>query len=203
MNRIHRPSFAPAARAVAAVLSLACVTLTSAACTTSYRMNAGMTAAYPPDKKSCDEAAIVLLKNDEKSDEWDEIVPKLRRDCGASSGGECGFLGEMYLSGCGVPRDPQLAAAYLFKACNLGSHASCGELGVLYDRGLGVPENPPRAVELWSIACAKGDRDSCRTAGVALANGAAGVPRDPERAKALIARACKAGDDVACKLQVK
>ena len=65
-------------------------------------------------------------------------------------------LGNMYMKGEGVIRDPQKAAQYLNQGASGGNRGAQYSLGKLYENGVGVPKSPKKAVELYTASAKQG-----------------------------------------------
>ncbi len=90
-------------------------------------------------------------------------------------------LGQVYLNGMEIDRDPRLAERYLRKAVNAGLPLACNELGTLYFGGNGVPRNHKQAFELFQRGADGGVGMAMLNLGNCYAKGF-GVARDPARA---------------------
>jgi TPR repeat protein len=71
------------------------------------------------------------------------------------------WLGNMYMIGLGVPKNPSRAEQAYQKACDLGNAASCVSLANMYTNGSGLPEDRARAALLRQKACDLGDSKMC------------------------------------------
>src|SRR5271156_3781873 len=65
-------------------------------------------------------------------------------------------LGNMYMKGEGVIRDPQKAALYLSQGASAGNRGAEYSLAKLYENGVGVPKSPKKAVELYTASAKQG-----------------------------------------------
>jgi TPR repeat protein/spermidine synthase len=123
------------------------------------------------------------------------------RDCAAQCDAgqldSCFFLGLMYMSGRGAPRDDSWAAAAFQRACDGGLHDACGNLGYLLQHGRGVPADDSLAASMFRKACDGGGLSACNALGIAYETGR-GVARDDARALALIGHACRGGNAGGC-----
>ena len=84
-------------------------------------------------------------------------------------------LGNMYLQGQGVPRDPGQAAAWFLKAVWQGVAQAQANLGLMYARGDGVPEDSAEAVFWLRQAAGQGHAHAQGNLGLMYAKGD-GVP---------------------------
>ena len=66
-------------------------------------------------------------------------------------------MGDMFMTGRGVQRDPAAAAAWYRAAAQQGYAAAAGNLGVLYANGWGVPQSDAEAVNWFRKAADAGD----------------------------------------------
>ena len=96
----------------------------------------------------------------------------------------CAALGERYLKGENVARDPRRGVALLERACDGGDVGGCLMLGVALQNGLGVARDSKRAAALFDRACQAGFVPGCDNLGILYDLGL-GVVRDPVRAVAL------------------
>jgi len=90
-------------------------------------------------------------------------------------------LGQAYMNGMEIDRDPRLAERYLRKAVNAGLPLACNELGTMYFRGVGVQRDPKLAFELLQRGADGGNGRAMLNLGNCYANGI-GVSPDPVRA---------------------
>lgn len=67
-------------------------------------------------------------------------------------------MGDRFLRGEGVPKDPTFAFLYYRMAANNGNVFAMFKLGMLYFQGIGIAQNKPVALQLISTASSKGHR---------------------------------------------
>jgi uncharacterized protein len=72
------------------------------------------------------------------------------------------FLGGMYLSGTGVPRDYAQALKWSRMAAEHGSTAAQFNLGKMYELGEGVPQDYVQAHVWFSLSASSGDEQATR-----------------------------------------
>ncbi len=73
----------------------------------------------------------------------------------------CMRLGDAYLQGDGVPKDPGKTLQIFKKACDAGEGDGCNALGSLYMRGLGAARDFARARAAFSKGCDAGKQEAC------------------------------------------
>lgn len=66
-------------------------------------------------------------------------------------------MGDLFMTGRGVARDPAAAAAWYRAAAQQGHAVAAGNLGVLYANGWGVPQSDAEAVDWFQKAANAGD----------------------------------------------
>ena len=91
------------------------------------------------------------------------------------------FLGLMYETGTGVPKDDQQAVAWSRKAAEQGHAAAQRSLGVMYANGRGVPKDDQQAVAWSRKAAEQGNAAAQSNLGLMYAIGT-GVPKDDQQA---------------------
>ncbi|MBK8161056.1 MAG: sel1 repeat family protein [Rhodospirillaceae bacterium] len=102
-------------------------------------------------------------------------------------------VGQMYLDGLGVPKDPALAAAWLEKAAGGGNARARAQIGALYATGTGVPQDEMKA-SYWLLKAANQNvRQSQRFMALRFYAGQ-GVPRDLAQSFLYAALCAKQGD---------
>jgi TPR repeat protein len=113
-------------------------------------------------------------------------------------------LGDTYMHGKGVPKDPARAVALYEQACDGDDARGCSRLAYAYAHGRGAAVDEARAVALYrrSIAlftpsCDKGDAQDCDGLGIQFVKGN-GVPKDEARALALFTKACDGSSASGC-----
>lgn len=140
-----------------------------------------------------------------------------RSDCEAGDPLKCYYLGDLYVKGLEVPKDPKLAARYIEEACVEGLAWACPTIGSMYESGEGVEKSYDKARGYYLKACAKPDDEGCRKAFALFNNtcqqsgkvGACddlagmlndGVTAPPDRVKAsdLSRRTCAEGSNAGC-----
>jgi uncharacterized protein len=72
------------------------------------------------------------------------------------------FLGEMYLSGSGLPQDYAQALKWANAAADKRSADAQYTLGVMYDSGRGVPQDYVQAHMWYSLSATSGDEQAIR-----------------------------------------
>ena len=85
-----------------------------------------------------------------------KLVEMVRHAREGDPGAQFG-LGNRYMNGAGVPRDPGQAAAWYQKSAAQGFHYAQVNLGNMYADGVGVPKDLARAVEWYQLAAVQGD----------------------------------------------
>ena len=105
-------------------------------------------------------------------------------DLGLASG--CTNAATAYLTGDGVPKDPERALKMLIAACDANEPLGCRNASVIYRDGLGVDRDLQKTREFAAKACdrsEKAEAASCTSAGV-------GYAEAPERAYTYFTKAC-------------
>lgn len=105
-------------------------------------------------------------------------------------------IGEAYLAGAQVRKDPQIAASWLAKAADQKQPRAQTELAFLYLNGIGVPKDYARALELAQAAAAQGSVEAESAIGQIYLGGP-GVEADPARALEAYRKAAAAKSSVA------
>ena len=108
-------------------------------------------------------------------------------------------LGELYMKGRGVARDPAEAVAWLKKAAAQGQVLAEVNLGACYESGLGVPKDTAEAARWYRKAAEQGDPGAQRYLGDIYARGT-GVSKDWKEAQSWYRRAAVQGDAQAASL---
>lgn len=102
-------------------------------------------------------------------------------------------VGQMYLDGLGVPKDPAQAAAWLEKAAGGGNARARAQIGALYATGTGVPQDEMKA-SYWLLKAANQNvRQSQRFMALRFYAGQ-GVPRDLAQSFLYAALCARQGD---------
>ena len=102
-------------------------------------------------------------------------------------------IGQMYLDGLGVPKDPAQAAVWLEKAAGGGNARARAQIGALYATGTGVPQDEMKA-SYWLLKAANQNvRQSQRFMALRFYAGQ-GVPRDLAQSFLYAALCAKQGD---------
>ncbi|WP_422650805.1 hypothetical protein OJJOAM_003897 [Cupriavidus sp. H18C1] len=101
-------------------------------------MLAGMMTVIDPRQEAYEKSGPVLRKYAEQGDAWAQA-----------------YLGQRYLHGAGVPRDPVRALHWIQSAADQGNAFGAYLLGWMYDAGNGVPQDSARAVALYREAAKK------------------------------------------------
>lgn len=105
----------------------------------------------------------------------------------------CSLLGELYLHGNGVRRNPNTAWRLFELSCEGGYGPGCGNLALTLEQGLGTPKDLKRAVALYETACDVEHVRSCSNLGVLK-----GKEGNFARAKELYEWSCNRGMAIAC-----
>jgi TPR repeat protein len=71
-------------------------------------------------------------------------------------------LGQIYLSGRGVPKDYTEAVRWFRQAAAGGNPAGMFHLGQMYEKGWGFQRDPNQALSYYRKAAAAGDKDATR-----------------------------------------
>ncbi|APR88400.1 hypothetical protein A7982_13749 [Minicystis rosea] len=124
----------------------------------------------------------------------------LRQSCEQLHDGHgCDALGDLYLSGLGVPEDRARALALFDTACERRYARACKRLGNLYIEGLVARDYrpDPRGAVYMRRACELDDAEACLYYGDFLQQGR-GVARDRPKAIEYFHRACAKGDPQGC-----
>jgi len=102
-------------------------------------------------------------------------------------------IGQMYLDGHGLPKDPAQAAIWLEKAASGGNARARAQIGALYATGTGVQQDEMKA-SYWLLKAANQNvRQSQRFMSQRFYTGA-GVPRDLAQSFLYAALSAKQGD---------
>src|SRR6266853_441014 len=111
------------------------------------------------------------------------------------------WLGFMYASGRGIPKDEAKAVEWFQKAADQRNAGAQVWLAFMYASGRGVPRDGAKAVEWYQNAAFQGDFTAKYTLGFMYANGR-GVPKDDVRAYAWLSlAAAQSGSDELAKAQ--
>lgn len=105
-------------------------------------------------------------------------------------------LGQLYVEGQGVPKDPTVAVTLYRQAIDAGSTDGMNHLGVAYVAGEGVERDPHRAFKLFEQAAEKGDAIGMYNLGITYGRGR-GVAADRSVAIEWLRKAAAAGSDAA------
>ncbi len=92
------------------------------------------------------------------------------------------YLGAMFVSGLGAPRDDARAAGYLARSAGQNHPQAQGLLGALYLQGRGVPRDDAKGADLVRRAADTGLAGSQYMMGILLVEGRGGLPKDPATA---------------------
>ncbi|WP_374655845.1 tetratricopeptide repeat protein [Dongia sp.] len=102
-------------------------------------------------------------------------------------------IGQMYLDGHGVPKDPVQAASWLEKAAGGGNARARAQIGALYATGTGVPQDEMKA-SYWLLRAANQNvRQSQRFMALRFYAGQ-GVPKDLAQSFLYAALCARQGD---------
>lgn len=110
----------------------------------------------------------------------------------------CASLGNLLVSGEGIPRDLTWARELFDGACRNEVAVACTSLGNLLLPPAPAPEEDARAAALFRRGCDSKDLTGCNNLAWMLEQGR-GVARDLAQADALYGRACAGGVSLACK----
>jgi len=102
-------------------------------------------------------------------------------------------LGNMYMRGEGVIRDPRQAAVYLERGASAGNRGAQYSLAKLYENGAGVPKSQSKAVELYTASARQGYAPAAKSLGLDYEFGR-GVPHDRSQAIYWMKQATVSGD---------
>lgn len=102
------------------------------------------------------------------------------------------FVGHAFLSGNGIPRNPEIAFGY-FQAAAGKSATAAWNLGQCYYGAQGVEQDVPRALEIWKHAAVLGSGRAASTAAMVYLAGDGFVP-DGKEALRLAKRAVELND---------
>jgi len=105
-------------------------------------------------------------------------------------------LGNMFMRGEGVIRDPQKAALYLSQGASAGNRGAQYSLAKLYENGVGVPKSPKKAVELYTASAKQGYPPAAKSLALDYEFGR-GVPHDRSQAIYWMRQATVNGDQEA------
>lgn len=110
----------------------------------------------------------------------------------------CTSLGELYLSGVGVPAaDPEKARALFDEGCGAKDYWGCYHLGTLYEGTDTFDRDAEKAAAYLKRACDNQIVQACASLGSLLEKGD-GIPRDLPAAATLYASGCEAGITDSC-----
>mmetsp|Transcript_38963 Transcript_38963/g.77353 ORF Transcript_38963/g.77353 Transcript_38963/m.77353 type:complete len:264 (-) Transcript_38963:35-826(-) len=102
-------------------------------------------------------------------------------------------IGMLYLTGTGVEKDDEKAAAWISSAANAGLADAQARMGSLLLGGVGVEKNPEWAGYWFQQAADQGSVDAMYNLGLMYESGD-GLEKDIEMAKYWLRKAMKAGD---------
>jgi len=108
-------------------------------------------------------------------------------------------LGNRYMEGDGVGKDPAEGVRWLRKAAEAGQTGAMFNLGLLYVNGEGVAKDPAEAVRWYKKAADLGDTDAMVSLGIAYHQGE-GVEKDLNEAFRWVRKAAEAGNSRAMSL---
>ena len=134
------------------------------------------------------------IATDQESVRTDDL---LQSNCGRGDWASCLALGESYLEGEGVPRNPARAADLFRRACEGQYPEGCYNLGYLYTAGEGVGFDDFRATDLFRRACEGGYPGGCTALGHSYQIGH-GVLLNISRATEFYRKACNQGEMYGC-----
>lgn len=103
-------------------------------------------------------------------------------------------LGERYVKGDGVPKDPVKAVELFRKAANQGFAPAMNDLGVMYANGEGVGQSYSEALSLYRVAAERGSTQANANLGNAYEIGQ-GVPKNYNEALAWYRKAANLGHE--------
>jgi uncharacterized protein len=98
-------------------------------------------------------------------------------------------MGDLYMTGHGVARDPAAAAAWYRAAAQQGHAVAASNLGVLYAEGRGVPQSDAEAVNWFRKAADAGDAGGENNLGSMYLAGRGVAPNDAQAGKWILAAA--------------
>jgi WD40 repeat protein/TPR repeat protein len=105
-------------------------------------------------------------------------------------------IGKLYMTGEGLPRDPEKAVAWLEKSADTGSDAAMFYLGRIYLYGIGIPENYNKAYQWFKRGGDAGNFSALNGLGALYSNGY-GVSQDLSKAFDAFQRSAAAGNVLA------
>lgn len=109
----------------------------------------------------------------------------------------CFEMGKAYLTGEGVPKDLDRAAALLTRGCEGGAPSACSLLGDMFARGWGGKKDEARAIELYKRSCDGRNGTGCHHLGQMFEFGH-GVRSSLEDARKLYELSCTLGNPEGC-----
>ncbi|HZF32984.1 MAG TPA: tetratricopeptide repeat protein [Candidatus Angelobacter sp.] len=144
------------------------------------------------DVEDCRSAAT-LLQADRSKAVAPAAVTACRRLAERGTASAQYNLGNIYLSGRGVPRDYKEAVKWFRKAADHGEVDAQSNLGYMYAEGWGVPRDYKEAAKWFRKAADKGNLRAQSNLGVMYATGQ-GVPQDDQEALKWWRKAADQGD---------
>jgi TPR repeat protein len=159
-----------------------------------------------PDRRARDRARA-MVDNGRACDDSDpdhRDLAACRRGCSLGHSNSCGWLGDAYARGAGVPRDTAKALAHYRESCRGGSGLGCEGLARFLADGIGVDRDPDAAEAryreartVYRVHCGQRHAASCLRLGDLYARGLGGRA---DRATAITywQRACALGAGEAC-----
>ncbi len=134
-----------------------------------------------------------------KQGDYDTAARMFRELADAGDADAQSTMGDLYMHGEGVPKDPVQAIAWYRKAAAQGQVVAEINLGVCYEKGVGVSPDLAEAVRWYRKAAEQGDPGAQRFLGDMYANGF-GVAKDRKEAERWYAKAAARGDEKATSL---
>jgi TPR repeat protein/tRNA A-37 threonylcarbamoyl transferase component Bud32 len=138
----------------------------------------------------CPDAAYYLQRGIGGPKEESRSIDLLVRGCDNDDLVSCTELGQEYMDGHLVGKDPTRAVSLFKKACDEGEPDGCDRLGTAYASGNGAPKDPARALALERDACESGLPTACATYGIMMADGV-GTDANVDAAVPYLAFACR------------
>jgi TPR repeat protein len=122
-----------------------------------------------------------------------ELGTRMIRKAAESGGKAVYFMGEAYLFGHGVDKDPATAFQWFDKAARGGHSFAKLQVGLAYMNGAGVARNQDRGIRWLELASADGLTKADMVLAYAYVNGD-GRPADPARAAVYFTKAAQNGN---------
>jgi TPR repeat protein len=108
--------------------------------------------------QACLGGLVEACKGEELIGAWSLGASQYKSACDMGELVACQLLGTLLLSGNGVPKNPQAAAAVFEKTCNSGFFMACASLGEIHDKGVLGSQSPILAARLYEQAVDGGVR---------------------------------------------